>query len=96
MTVADRDRSVFVHQKHGHRFADNIAAAHYNTVFSFHGDILMMKQFQHTGRRAGNKMIITNHDTADIGRMKRIHILAGINGFNNGLRIKSRRQRKLH
>ena len=82
-------------QKHRHWLADNIAAANHSAFLPLWGNARAVQKLHHARRRAGQKVIIPNHNTPHIGGMERIHILLRSNGLDDLLFFQMLWQREL-
>ena len=94
--MTDCYRAVFVEQKHCHRLADYVTSADYNAVFAAYFNVVGMKHLHYACRRAWKKIILAEHNFADIYGMERVNIFKRTDCLNNSLVIKVFRQRKLN
>ena len=94
--MAGGNGAVFVKKKHTHGLAHDIASADYHTVFAFDFNIAFCNKLHNACRCAGHKIIIANHNFANIYRVKGVNILFGADGVDNGFFIKVFGKRKLN
>ena len=93
--MADRDRAVLVEQQHAHGLAYDIASADDNALPALYGDLVLAEHFHHSGRCAGQKIVLAEHDLADVDRVEGVDVLFGADPLDHRLVVKVLGQRKL-
>src|SRR6266851_1975294 len=93
--MADRDGGVGVHQEQGHGFADDVAAAKDHGVGAFDLDFVAAQNLHAAGGSAGDQAGAPADQAAEVDGMKTVHVLGGIDGFQDALGIDLRGKRKL-
>ena len=88
--------SVFVQKKHSHRLAHDIASADYNTFPAADVNAAFVDKLHNSRGGTGNKIKITNHNFADICRVKRVNIFVGRNAVDYSFIVKVLGQWKLN
>ncbi len=94
--MADCHCAVCVQKQHCLGFPDNIAAPDNDTFFAADVNAGFFDKFHDTGRGAGKKVIVANHDFADIHRVECVHVLFGGYGVDDRLFVYVGGQWKLH
>src|SRR5260370_1354390 len=93
--MADGDGGVGVHEEKGHGFADDVAAAKDHGVGAFDFDVVAAQNFHAACGSAGDQAGAPADEAAEVDGMKTVHVLGGIDGFQNALGIDLRGKRKL-
>src|SRR5712664_699391 len=93
--MADGDSGVGVHQEQGHGFADDVAAAEDDGVGAFDLDVVAAQNFHAAGGSAGDQAGASADQATEVDGMKTVHVLGGIDGFQDALGIDLRGKRKL-
>jgi len=93
--VADGDRAVCVEKQHSLGLANDVGASHNHAFLACDLHTASLQQGHHARRRAGEKVVIADHDLTHVHRVEGIHVLAGINAENDLVFVQMSGQRKL-
>ena len=76
--MTDRNRRVFLQKKLRHRFADDVASADDDRVFSDNFYARTLQDFDNSGGRARDERIASLRQISDIDRVKTVNVLLRI------------------
>ena len=72
--VADGHGGVAVEEEHCHGFANDVAASNNHAVCAVEVNASAVDQFHDTGRGAGEKLVVADHNASHIHGVKCIHV----------------------
>src|SRR6266404_1861085 len=94
--MANGDGGVGVHQQKRHGLADDVAPAQDYGVGAFDLDFITAQNFHTAGGSAGDQAGTSADEAAEIDGVEAVHVLGGIDGFEDALGIDLRGKRELN
>ena len=85
--MTNGDGGVGVHEEEGHGLADDVAAAEYDGVGTLDRNVAAAEDFHAAGRSAGDQAGTSADKAAETDGMKTVHVLGGIDGFEDALGV---------
>src|SRR5882724_2694718 len=94
--MANGHGGVGVHEEKRHGLADDIAAAEDHRVGAFDLDFITAQNFHTAGGSAGDQAGTSADEATEIDGVEAVHVLGGIDGFEDALGIDLRGKRELN